>query len=189
MEIAFVISTILLILYSAFALFDGVYLHLYKFRLHENKESQFEHLTHTIRAFLFSGILYTLFISIENNNLFFIGILFIFLDIFIMIIDAYTEKDSREFMGGLPRWEYIIHLLVNGFHFASIAVFLVLKINHTKEGMMTLQNSFQEFENYIFFKIIALNILPGSLLIGILHVLVYIPRFNFYFRKITLKCC
>lgn len=189
METAFVICTILLLLYSALALFDGVYLHLYKYRLHENKESKFEHLIHTIRAFLFSGILYTLFISIENNKLFFIGVLFIFLDIFIMTIDAYVEKDSRKFMGGLPRWEYIIHLLVNGFHFAGLAVFLVLKINLTKEGMMSLQNNFQEFESYNLFKIIVLNILPGSILIGLLHVLVYIPGFNFYFRKIQLKCC
>ena len=188
MEMAFIISTILLVLYSALALFDGVFLHLYKYRLHEQKESKFEHLTHTIRALLFSGILYTLFIGIENNKLFFIVIVLVFLDIITLIIDAYTEKDSREFMGGLPRWEYILHLLINGFHFAGIAVFLVIKINLTKEGMI-LQNSFQEFESYNLFKIIALNLLPGSILIGLLHVLVYIPKFNLYFKKIQLKCC
>lgn len=188
METAFIICTLLLVLYSALALFDGVFLHLYKYRLHEHKESKFEHLAHTIRAVLFSGILYTLFIGTENNNLFFIGIILIFLDIIVMIIDAYVEKDSREFMGGLPRWEYITHLLVNGFHFASIAVFLVIKINFTNEGMILL-NNFQEFENYNLFKIIALNLLPGSVLIGLLHLLVYIPKFNFYFKKIQLKCC
>ncbi|MBZ4041184.1 hypothetical protein [Flavobacterium hibisci] len=188
METAFIITTILLVLYSSLALFDGVYLHLYKYRLHEQKESKFEHLTHTIRALLFLVILYTLFIEIENNNLFFTGIAFIFLDIFIMIIDAYTEKDSRKFMGGLPRWEYIIHLLINGFHFAGIAIFLVLKINLTNEGI-TLKNNFLEFENYNLFKIIALNILPGSILIALLHFLVYIPKFNFYLKKIQLKCC
>lgn len=188
MEMAFIISTVLLVLYSVLALFDGVFLHLIKYRLQEQKESKFEHLTHTFRAILFSGILYTLFISIENNNLFFIAIILVLLDIIVLIIDAYVEKDSREFMGGLPRWEYILHLLVNGFHFASIAVFLVVKINLTKEGMI-LQNNFQEFENYNLFKIIALNLLPGSIIIGLLHVLVYIPKFNFYFKKIQLKCC
>lgn len=188
MEMAFIISTILLVLYSALALFDGVFLHLYKYRLHDQKESKFEHMTHTIRALLFSGILYTLFIGIENNKLFFIAIVLVFLDIITLIIDAYTEKDSREFMGGLPRWEYILHLLINGFHFAGIAVFLVIKINLTKEGMI-LQNSFQEFESYNLFKIIALNLLPGSILTGLLHVLVYIPKFNLYFKKIQLKCC
>lgn len=188
MEMAFIISAVLLILYSALALFDGVFLHLYKYRLHEQKDSKFEHLAHTIRAVLFSGILYTLFIGIENNKLFFIAMILVFLDIITLIIDAYTEKDSREFMGGLPRWEYILHLLINGFHFAGIAVFLVIKINLTKEAII-LQNSFQEFENYNLFKIIALNLLPGSILIGLLHVLVYVPKFNFYLKKTKLKCC
>jgi hypothetical protein len=188
MEIAFIISAVLLILYSTLALFDGVFLHLYKYRLHEQEESKSEHLVHTIRALLFSGILYTLFIGIENNELFFIAMILVFLDIITLIIDAYVEKDSREFMGGLPRWEYILHLLINGFHFAGIAVFLVIKINLTKEGMI-LQNSFQEFENYNLFKIIALNLLPGSILIGLLHVLVYIPKFNLYLKKIKFKCC
>lgn len=50
MEMAFIISIVLLIAYSLLALFDGVFLHLYKYRLYEHKESKFEHLTHTIRA-------------------------------------------------------------------------------------------------------------------------------------------
>jgi len=103
-------------------------------------------------------------------------------------VDAYVEKDSRKFMGGLPRWEYIIHLLVNGFHFASIAVFLVIKINLTDNGI-TLQNSFQQYSNFHIFRTIALNLLPGAILIGLLHILVYIPKFNFYFKKVQFKCC
>ncbi|MEE6188303.1 hypothetical protein [Niabella digestorum] len=188
MEFTFLISIILLIAYAVLGLFDGVFLHLYKYRLYEHKESKFEHLTHTIRAVLFSGILYSLFIGIENNQLFFIGIALIVLDIITLIVDAYVEKDSRKFMGGLPRWEYIIHLLVNGFHFASIAVFLVIKINLTDNGI-TLQNSFQQYSNFHIFRTIALNLLPGAILIGLLHILVYIPKFNFYFKKVQFKCC
>lgn len=70
MEIAFIISIILLIAYSLLALFDGVFLHLYKYRLYEHKESKFEHLTHTVRAVLFTGILIALFINIEDNRWF-----------------------------------------------------------------------------------------------------------------------
>lgn len=51
MEIAFIISIVLLIAYSFLALFDGVFLHLYKYRLLEHKESKFEHLTHTVKQF------------------------------------------------------------------------------------------------------------------------------------------
>ena len=188
MEIAFIISTILLIAYSLLALFDSVFLHLYKYRLYEHKESKFEHLTHTIRALLFTGILISLFINIEDNSLFLLGAAFVIADIITLIIDAYVEKDRRSFMGGLPRWEYIIHMLVNGFHFASIAVFLVIKINLDSNGI-TLVNNFQQVENFHTFKTIAVNLLPGAVLISLLHILVYFPKFNFYFNKLQLKCC
>lgn len=69
METAFIVSSVLLISYSLLAVIDGVFLHLYKYHLYEHKESRFERLTHTMRAFLFTGILATLFINIENNNL------------------------------------------------------------------------------------------------------------------------
>lgn len=188
MEIAFVISIVLLITYSLLALFDGVFLHLYKYRLHEQKESQFEHLTHTIRAVLFTGILITLFINIEDNKLFFLGVLLVVVDMITLLIDAYAEKDSRRFMGGLPHSEYIIHLLVNGIHFASIAVFLVIKINLDSNGI-TLASNFQQVESFYIFRTVAINLLPGAMLISLLHILVYFPKFNFYFHKIRFKCC
>ncbi|MBT2620352.1 hypothetical protein [Chryseobacterium sp. ISL-6] len=188
METAFILSSVLLISYSLLAVFDGVFLHLYKYRLYEHKESRFEHLTHTIRAILFTGILISLFINIESNNWFIFGSILIVADIITLVIDAYVEKDSRQFMGGLPRWEYIIHLLVNGFHFAAIAVFLVIKVNFEADGI-TLVNNFQEGESFQSFKLIAQNLLPGAIIISFLHLLVYSPKFNYYFNKIQLKCC
>lgn len=188
MESAFLIMTILIALYSVLALFDGVFLHLYKYKLHENPESKFEHLTHTVRAFLFSGILLTLFINIDTNRFFYLGIFLLGLDVLVLILDAYSEKDSRKFMGGLPRWEYILHLLVNGFHFASIAVFLVLKVNLSGNGML-LVTHFESIKNYHIFKIVAVNLLPGSLLISLLHILVYFPKVNSRFQKLKFSCC
>ena len=185
MEIAFIISIVLLIAYSFLALFDGVFLHLYKYRLYEHKESKFEHLTHTVRAILFTGILVSLFINIENNSLFLFGAALVVADIITLIVDAYLEKDSRKFIGGLPRWEYILHLLVNGFHFASIAVFLVIKINLDSNGI-TLANNFPADRELSY---IAINLLPGAVLISLLHILVYFPKFNFYFNKLNFKCC
>ena len=188
MEVAFILSIVLLIAYSLLALFDGVFLHLYKYRLYEHKESKFEHLTHTVRAILFTGILIALFINIEDNRWFLLGTALVVADMITLIIDAYVEKDSRHFMGGLPRWEYIIHLLVNGFHFASIAVFLVIKINLDSNGI-TLTNNFQQVESFHIFRAIAVNLLPGVMLISLLHILVYFPRFNSYFNKLKFKCC
>lgn len=106
----FLISTILLTSFAILAVIDGFYLHIFKYQLFNHPESKFEHLTHTIRAILFPLIVYFLFISQNCQTSFSLGILFVFLDIVVLGIDAYVEKDSRAFMGGLPRWEYILHL-------------------------------------------------------------------------------
>ncbi|REC79543.1 hypothetical protein DRF60_05540 [Chryseobacterium elymi] len=188
MEVAFIISSILLISYSLLAVYDGVYLHLYKYLLYQHKESRFEHFTHTIRAFLFTGILISLFINIENNDLFLFGCVLIVTDIITLLIDVYVEKDSRQFMGGLPRWEYMIHLFVNGFHFAAIAVFLVIKIDFDSKGIRLVKN-FQQIESFGIFRFIAINLLPGAIVISLLHILVYSSKFKYYFNKIQLKCC
>lgn len=39
MEMAFILSAMLLICYSVLAVFDGVYLHLYKYRLYQYREA------------------------------------------------------------------------------------------------------------------------------------------------------
>jgi len=77
-------------------------------------------------------------------------------------------------MGGLPRWEYILHLFVNGFHFASIAVFLTVKLDLTQQGIVIVQN-FYAYENFKLFQFVAQNLLPGSILMAILHVALVIP--------------
>lgn len=188
METAFIISSILLISYSLLAVFDGVFLHLYKYRLYQHKEGRFEHLTHTIRAILFTGILTSLFLNIENNSLFLLGCVLTVAHIITLLMDAYVEKDSRKFMGGLPRWEYIIHLVVNGFHFAAIAVLLVIKINLKGAGI-TFNTNFQQVESFHIFKSIAINLLPGAIIISLLHLLVYNLKFGTYFGKMQFKCC
>lgn len=91
-------------------------------------------------------------------------------------------------MGGLPRWEYIIHLLVNGFHFAAIAVFLVIKVNFDSNGL-TIADDFRQIESFATFRMLAINLLPGAIMISLLHVLVYNPRFTKYFNRLQLKCC
>lgn len=188
MEFTFIISIVLIIAYSLLALFDGVFLHLYKYRLHEHPESRFEHLTHTVRAILFPAILYCLFVGLETNQLFYLGMTLVLVDIITLTADAFVEKDSRKFMGGLPRWEYILHLFVNGLHFASVALLLVIKIDMTETGI-ALRSSFSQYENFQLLKLIALNLLPGAILIALLHVLILIPKLNFYFKKIRFKCC
>lgn len=175
MDIAFIISSILLLLFAVLALFDGFYLHIFKYRLHQHPESRFEHLTHTIRAVLFPLILYFLFLEQNSIVSFQIGIVLVGLDIVVLAVDAWSEKDSRVFMGGLPRWEYLLHLMVNGFHFASIAVFLALKLRWTSAGIGVVPD-LSQWPNFGLFRVLVMNLLPGAVFIAFLHVVVMVPR-------------
>lgn len=189
MEISFVIMIVLLSLFAILGMYDGFYLHIFKYELYAHRESRNEHLTHTIRGILFPIILYSCYIA-TSPAWFYFGMLVLLIDIIVTIVDAYMEKDSRTFMGGLPRWEYIIHLLVNGFHFASIAVFMVIKVRMTPMGI-TLVDNFDSVGNYAMFQWLVVNLIPGAILMAVLHIVVAISTTATYWtnlrRKIT--CC
>lgn len=189
MEIGLLITTILLIGFALLAIIDGFYLHLFKYQLHALLESRFEHITHTIRAFLFPAIVYTLFLNFENEAFFWIGITLLIVDLIVLGIDAYSEKDSRSFMGGLPRWEYILHLFSNGFHFAAIAVLFAIRIQLTPHGIEILDIS--TLENFGSFEFVVNNLLPGSIILAVLHLLLMIESFSKKWNSLRtlVTCC
>ena len=108
--------------------------------------------------------------------------------IFLILFFIFFVSDSN--ILGLPRWEYILHLFVNGFHFASIAVFLTLKLNLTPNGITIVPN-FYQYENFKTFQFIVTNLIPGAILIAIIHIVVSIPKtaivWNNFRTEIT--CC
>ncbi len=186
----FLISTILISVFAILAIIDGFYLHIFKYQLFNHKESKFEHLTHTIRAILFPLIVYFLFIIQNSLISFYLGILFVALDIIVLGIDAFVEKDSRSFMGGLPRWEYILHLFVNGFHFASIAVFLSFKLTITESGIEIIQD-LSYLKNFELFKFVAVNLIPGAVILAIIHIMTACNATKTYWNNLRMKvtCC
>lgn len=184
MEIAFYILIALLVLYSILGLYDGVFLHLYQYRLYEQEESKIEHLTHTIRAILFPAILFFLFLK----GSFYLGLALVALDVLVLVADAYLEGDSRKFMGGLPRWEYILHLFVNGFHFAAVAVFLAVKIRLDNSSIIII-NDFSMVNSFYAFEWLVINLLPGAMVVATLHILLYFKSVTKYFNKLILPCC
>lgn len=187
METALITTLILLILFALLATYDGFYLHLVRYRLYEHAESKFEHSTHTVRAILFPPTLMFFYLS-KDDAFFYIGLTLILLDIVTLGIDAYSETESRSFMGGLPRWEYILHLFVNGFHFAAIAVFLVLKIEVNDSGIAIVHNvgsSYSTFEWFI------QNLIPGTIIMALLHIALIFERprklWNAFLNKFSKK--
>lgn len=112
------------------------------------------------------------------------------LDILILGLDAFLEKDSRKFMGGLPRWEYILHLFVNGFHFASIAVFLAIKLN-IKDHEIQIISDLSHFQNFKLFTFISINLIPGAILLAVTHLICAFSKRHKYclFNNLHFKCC
>ena len=190
METAIIITTVLLILFSILALYDGFYLHIFKYKLHNHPESKTEHYIHTIRAISFPAILYFLFLKQDCTISFLIGLIIVFLDILVMSIDAFMEKDSREFMGGLPRWEYILHLFVNGLHFASIALFLSLKLRYENKNIVINPNIYQ-YQNFELFNVVIINLIPGAIIIGTIHVLLCTTKTKNLWNNLRdrIQCC
>ena len=96
MELGFVVSSVLLVLFASLALYDGFYLHIFKYQLHNHSESKNEHLTHTVRAVFFPATLYFLFLKQDCPTSFFIGVSLVVLDIIVLGMDAFMETESRK---------------------------------------------------------------------------------------------
>jgi len=189
MEILYFLSTICLILFMILATYDGFYLHIFKYELFNHSESHFEHKIHTVRAILFPIIVWFLFIDTTHIG-FWIAIIAIVMDVIVLGIDAYYEKDSRTFMGGLPTFEYIIHLFANSFHFAAIILIIASKIAITNNEVSLILLTNNSFGGELI-QFVAINIIPGAVVLGIIHVLLSFhfgkANWNNLRRKIT--CC
>ncbi len=189
MEILFLLSMICLIIFMILATYDGAYLHLWKYELFNREESLFEHKTHTIRALLFPLIVWLIFIETSSTG-FWIGLLLVAIDLIVLGIDAYSEKESRKFMDGLPQWEYILHLFANSFHFAAIILMVATRIE-IKEFGIIYSTEFQLNSNFETVQLVAVNILPGAIILGIIHLLLTLNAGKEFFNKNREKvmCC
>lgn len=189
METAVYTLIILLSLFVILGVYDGFYLHIFKYKLYDHKESKKEHLTHTIRSILFPLILYCFYLA-SGEIWFVVGLILLTIDIIVTVVDTYMEGDSRTFMGGLPRGEYIIHLLTNGFHFAAIAVFLVAKVQLGGGGFV-ITNNITYSPGYPAFIWLVKNLIPGAVFMASLHILVAMPQTAIYWNSLRSKviCC
>lgn len=171
------------------ATYDGAYLHLWKYELFNRDESLFEHKTHTVRALLFPAITYLLFIDTSSLG-FWIAIILVAIDLIVLGIDAYSEKESRSFMNGLPQWEYIVHLFANSFHFAAIILIIAARTTITNEGVIY-STDFMLHSSFETVQLIAVNILPGAIILGIIH-LILIFDFGkklWNTNRLKITCC
>ena len=189
MEILFLLSTICLIAFMLLATYDGAYLHLWKFELFNHKESKIEHKIHTVRAILFPLIIWLLFVNVDIVS-FYIGLFLFFIDLIVLGLDAFFEKESRSFMNGLPKWEYILHLFANSFHFTAIVLLIAVRVKFENYEILY-SKDFMLHKGFEIVQLIAKNIIPGAIILAIVHLLL-----SFEFGKklwntnrLKITCC
>src|SRR5690606_20434487 len=81
------------------------------FRLASRVESRAETKTHIVRSFLF-GLGLWIITTRQPHGLWFWAVLGLFaFDFTNSVADAFLERDSRAGLGGLPRLEYVLHIV------------------------------------------------------------------------------
>ncbi len=117
---AALVAAICMVLFTAIASIDGLYFHLYRYRLYARPASRYEHWLHTINAFLFVPLTALLYCT-EPLGLCRHLVLALFItSVVIEILDVRCEGKSRADLGGLTTSEYLMHFLMSGLRFGSV---------------------------------------------------------------------
>jgi hypothetical protein len=168
------LAFICLMLSAVIGLFDGMYLHVWKYKLYYHNESRFEHLIHSIRLLAMIFITYFLFVKDYGGWMLWLGALFLIIDIIALSVDVFSESDSRSHLGGLSSIEYYIHVVANGLHFTSSALILAIK---PIEAWSFYSPLYLERFNDSIVPSIAASLIPGTVIAGLIHLLLLNKKF------------
>jgi hypothetical protein len=135
---------------------DGLYIHLWRLRLHRRPESYQEHLWHTVRALLFAPVVGILFAIPSAGLLLWVGVALAFADQVAGVCDAWSERDSRRTLEGLGRGEYVLHVVLVAVH--ATALVLVLAARPSEAWSLAASSTLGEWP--------AVDLLVGGPLVG-----------------------
>jgi hypothetical protein len=113
-----------LVLFTAIAGVDGLYFHLYKYKLYARPQSRYEHRLHTINSVMFVPLTALLFCAAPAGLFLWLGLLLFLGSLLIEILDVLCEPASRRDLGGLIASEYLMHFLMSGLRFGAIVPLL-----------------------------------------------------------------
>lgn len=104
------LAVLALLAFATLAAIDGVWLHLWRLRLHARPASYVEHLWHTASAVLFVPTVALLFVVQPSGALLWIAIELLLAIHIVEVFDVRAERESRRELGGLSRFELSIHV-------------------------------------------------------------------------------
>ncbi len=116
---------ILLLVMATIGSIDGSYYHTYKFELFRQPSARLETVTHVFRAYSLAIAAWVLVHYIPQGVWYWALVALFALDFLDDVVDVLIEPKSRAPLGGLPPFEYLIHMLVMGLSGAIWVTFIV----------------------------------------------------------------
>ena len=178
-------ATVFLILFGIVAAFDGLYLHLWKYRLYAREESLSEHKLHTLQGILFVPIVFFLFYKDFGGWALWAGVLFIAFEQVVEIMDVLSERDSRAGLGGLSSTEYAAHAIAITARTAAIA----LAISAKPLSAWSLSSPIVIGPEHAMASHVAFNTIVGNILVVALHVWLMRSKYRAEVRPLPVRVC
>jgi hypothetical protein len=178
-------ATVFLILFGFVAAFDGLYLHLWKYRLYARPESRREHKLHTAQGILFIPVVFFLFYKNFGGLALWAGVVFIALEQVVEIMDVLDENDSRASLGGLSSTEYAVHVVAITARTVAIALALATK----PLSAWSLDAPLVLGTDHAMASGVAFNTIIGNLLVVALHIWLMRPRYQNAAASLPARAC
>jgi hypothetical protein len=113
-------AAVCLVAFTLIASIDGLYFHLYRYRLYARPASRYEHRLHTINAVLFVPLTALLFCAQPLGLWRQLALALFIGSVVVEVLDVRCEEQSRRDLGGLTTTEYLMHFLMSGLRFGSV---------------------------------------------------------------------
>lgn len=182
METTKIVACIFLVFFLNLATFDGLYLHLYKYKLHAWKESRREHFLHTINAFIFPWTIFFVFLDEFKGLLLWFGVLLTLISLLVEYFDLFEENKSRESFGGLTSLEYALHMAMGSLRASYISLILVSK--PLADWSLSGSSFVESYANAKFNLYFIYPMLMSCLFVGFLHIFLLL---NYRERKLSIN--
>lgn len=156
------LTAVIAVVYASLAAVDGLWLHLWRYRLHRHAPR--EHAIHTLRALLFPGVVALLLMGWATGPLLWCGMLVALIDLAVVAWDAAVETRTRTFQHGLPAGEAALHTLLQALH----ATLLVTAVAERPWSAWTLTPAAEPGPGTPA-TVLFLGVLVGSVMVAVVH--------------------
>ena len=163
--ITFYTAAVCLVLFTTVAGIDGLYFHLYRYRLFRRPQSRYEHSLHTINVTLFVPLVALIFCVAPTGIFLWLAAALFFASILVEILDVLCEPGSRSELGGITRSEYLMNFIMAGMRFGAIVPMLA----NTQPGDWLFSKTDLAARPLWLFLLGAYIIVPG-VLVAVLHI-------------------